>query len=147
MRTRLSASILGSVLLAGATVGATVGAPPASAQVRPVVTLNPTPTHAVRQGFVVTGRLLHAGGRGKVVRIQLQVRGRWAVIARRGAATNGQYRVPLVGKATGRYRIRAQAIFGSRVLAYSPVRIVTIVPAATPPPSRVPSGALSLTSR
>jgi hypothetical protein len=82
-----------------------------------------------------------------VVRIQLQVGRHWAVIARRGAATNGQYRVPLVGKATGRYRIRAQAIFGPRVLAYSPVRIVTIVPAATPPPSRSSSGSLSLSSR
>jgi hypothetical protein len=124
--------------------GATVGAPAATAAARPDVSLNPTPTHAVRQGFVVTGRLLHAGGRGKVVRIQLQVRGRWAVIAHRGTATNGQYRIPLVGKATGRYRIRAQAIFGRRILDYSPVRIVTIVPAPAPPPS---SRSLGLSSR
>lgn len=147
MGARLRASIVGSVILAGATVGA----PAATAEVRPSVSLNPTPTHAVRQGFVVTGRLLHAGGPGKVVRIQLQVRGRWGVIARRGVAANGQYRIPLVGKATGRYRIRAQAIFGRRVLAYSPVRIVTVVPAATPPPSRAPSysssRSLSLSSR
>jgi hypothetical protein len=143
MFARRTALFTGSIVLAGVAAIA----PPANAQVRPSVSLNPTPTHAVRQGFVVTGRLLHAGGRGKVVRIQLQVRGRWAVIAHRGAATNGQYRVPLVGKATGRYHIRAQAIFGTRILAYSPVRIVTIVPAATPPPSFSPSGSLSLSAR
>ena len=123
MQARRSALILGSVVLAGTTL--TV--PSASAAARPYVTMNPLTVQVLRQGFPVTGRLVHAGGPGKVVRIQLQVRGRWGVIAHRSPAANGTYRIPLVARAAGRYRIRAQAVFRNRILDVSPVRIVRVV--------------------
>lgn len=136
MGARRSASILASVIVASATVGM----PTVQGAVRPDVSLNPLPAQVVRQPFVVSGRLTHAGAaRGKVIRIQLQERGRWVVIARRNPAANGQYHIRLVAEATGRFRIRAQAIFGRRVLDYSPVRRLTVVrnptPSPTPPPA------------
>ena len=123
MQARRPALILGSVVLAGTTL--TV--PSASAAARPYVTMNPLTVQVLRQGFPVTGRLVHAGGRGKVVRVQLLVRGRWGVVATGRPAANGTYRIPLIARATGRYRIRAQAVFRTRVLDVSSVRIVRVV--------------------
>jgi hypothetical protein len=142
MGVRRSASVLGSVVLAGAAVGV----PTAAAAVHADVSLNPLPSQVVHRPFPVTGRLTHAGAaRGKVIRILLQERGRWVVIAHRGPAANGQYRISLVADATGRFRIRAQAVYRHRVLDTSPVRLLTVVrpptpptpiPTPTPPPSR-----------